>query len=218
MQAMCPVDGKKHPAVPCNDIMNCVFHCCTTSGLCPSSSCVSSFNAPNDARANCENKCLEKVRCIPIVATCVPHDNQQHCFGRVECINGDCDGRTEGDFCLYDGVSKNFKICDGSSTPPPEEPYCEMEVHFCTDCYFDFEETLCALRELACPGIVLSDCGSSPGTFCINIIADISHTPVVWGKVDIETAKVVEFLKANAHVYPDSVVSEVVDCNVGCDV
>jgi hypothetical protein len=110
---VCPASGK--PTTDCDASSNCFHHCCLTSGLCPSSSCVSSLDSPDDARANCENKCLDEVACVPFNPSCVPHDNQQHCIGTVSCKTANCDGRTAGSVCLYDGVSKNFKICDGTT-------------------------------------------------------------------------------------------------------
>jgi len=109
---MCPTNGTE-PSVPCDASGNCFHHCCLTSGLCPSSSCVSSLDAPNNARANCSGRCLDEVACSPFNPSCVPHDVDEHCIGTVVCKTANCDGRSAGSVCLYTGTSRNFKICEG---------------------------------------------------------------------------------------------------------
>jgi hypothetical protein len=112
--AMCPVDGPpSEPSEPCDASGNCFHHCCLTSGLCPSSSCVSSIDTPDNAEADCSGDCLDAVACRPFNPTCVPHDADQHCIGTVVCKTVECDGRTAGDVCIYTGASDNFKICEG---------------------------------------------------------------------------------------------------------
>ena len=110
---VCPVNGDE-PGIDCDAAGNCFHHCCLTSGLCPTSSCVSSLDAPNSARALCSNKCLDEVACSPFNPACVPHDNQQSCIGTVVCKTAACDGRSAGSVCLYNGVSVNFLVCEGA--------------------------------------------------------------------------------------------------------
>ena len=99
----------------CDVPSQCFHGCCLTSGLCPTSSCVSSLDAPNSARALCSNKCLDEVACSPFNPACVPHVNQQSCIGTVVCKTAACDGRSAGSVCLYAGAGRNFKICDISN-------------------------------------------------------------------------------------------------------
>src|SRR5262249_45197995 len=70
--AICP-QGSGSPSEPCDSASNCFHHCCLQSGLCPSSSCVSSLDAPNDDRSNCSGSCLDEVACRPFNPACVPH-------------------------------------------------------------------------------------------------------------------------------------------------
>jgi hypothetical protein len=93
--------------------------CCTITGVCPSSSCVTSLGADNDARANCNNKCRQQVECVPLVPSCAFTNNK--CLGTVKCLDDDCDGRKYGNVCLFTGSSrgqrKNFKICNNIRVP-----------------------------------------------------------------------------------------------------
>ena len=107
--AICPQSGQ--PSEPCDAVGNCFRHCCLTSGLCASSSCVSSLDAPTDAGTLCSNKCLDAVACRPFNPTCVPHNDQESCIGTVVCKTAACDGRQAGDVCIYTGVADNFRIC-----------------------------------------------------------------------------------------------------------
>jgi hypothetical protein len=114
-QQLQPDDG----LVPCGTFTNstdCIQRCCRETGVCFSSSCVTTFGFANDAQANCENKCLDLVQCVAFVPTC----EDPHCLGFIHCINGptDCDGKFEGEYCLYDGKSKNFKACNPNEPPP----------------------------------------------------------------------------------------------------
>ena len=112
-QTVCPATGQ--PSVECDAAGNCFHHCCLTSGLCPSSSCASSLDAPDNERANCSGSCLDEVACNPFNPTCVPHDVDEHCIGTISCKTANCDGRAAGSICLYTGTTSNFKICDGTS-------------------------------------------------------------------------------------------------------
>ncbi len=86
-------------------------NCCLTTGVCPSSSCVSSLNYPNDAKAHCDKDCQAKTDCISIVPGC-DASGDLHCLGKIKCVFGtNCDGKKDNDYCLYDGNSKNYKIC-----------------------------------------------------------------------------------------------------------
>ena len=112
--AICP-QGSGSPSEPCDSVGNCFHHCCLQSGLCPSSSCVSSLDAPNDDSSNCSGSCLDEVACRPFNPACVPHDGDEHCLGTVVCKTAACDGRQAGEVCLYTGVDGNFKVCEGSA-------------------------------------------------------------------------------------------------------
>jgi len=98
--------------------------CCATNGLCPTSSCVTSFYAKNDALANCAGPCLEALECAlhpKVNADCTTNNPQApHCFGAVHCKNPAdvfCHGFLEGTLCLQDGQSNgNFKICQRGCT------------------------------------------------------------------------------------------------------
>jgi hypothetical protein len=113
LAAICPADGDL-PTEPCDSEANCFHHCCLTSGLCPTSSCVDSLDAPDNARANCSGSCLDEVACSPFNPLCVPHDVDEHCLGTVVCKTANCDGRRAGSVCLYAGTGPNFKICEVS--------------------------------------------------------------------------------------------------------
>src|SRR5215468_7606138 len=102
---VCPQSGE--PSTECDQAGNCFRHRCLSSGLCPSSSCVSSLDAPNNSQSVCSNKCLDEVACRPFNPTCVPHNNEQHCIGTIVCKTAACDGRRAGDICLYTGVALN---------------------------------------------------------------------------------------------------------------
>jgi len=108
----CQVNGGG-PTVDCDSTStiddNCFRRCCKSSGVCFSSSCVTTFGAPNNAEANCAGPCLDETVCNPYVLGC----SDPHCLGFVSCVeNTACGGHLPGDICLYDGVSKNFKVCD----------------------------------------------------------------------------------------------------------
>src|SRR5215468_4749772 len=92
---ICPASGE--PSVECDASGNCFHHCCLSSGLCPSSSCVSSLDAPNNAQANCSGSCLDEVACRPFNPACVPHAGEEHCMGTIVCKTENCDGRRAGD-------------------------------------------------------------------------------------------------------------------------
>jgi hypothetical protein len=110
-QTFCPQSGE--PSTECDSAGNCFHHCCLSSGLCPTSSCVSSLDAPTDAGTLCSNKCLDEVACRPFNPDCVPQSGQESCIGTVVCLTANCDGRTAGDVCLYVGVARNFRDCAG---------------------------------------------------------------------------------------------------------
>jgi hypothetical protein len=114
LEAICPEDGTL-PTEPCDVTQQCFHHCCLTSGLCPSSSCVDSLDAADNARANCSGSCLDEVACNPFNPLCVPHDADEHCIGTISCKTANCDGRLAGSVCLYAGAGRNFKICDISN-------------------------------------------------------------------------------------------------------
>ena len=112
-QDVCPSTGGQ-PGVPCDLASNCFRGCCLTSGVCASTSCAASLNAPNDARATCAGKCLEEVACIPFNPTCPATD--LNCIGTVICKTVNCDGRTAGSVCVIAGKSGgtsagSFKVC-----------------------------------------------------------------------------------------------------------
>jgi hypothetical protein len=107
----CPVNGDQ-PSVPCDAAGNCFRHCCLSTGLCPTSSCVSSFDAPTDAGTLCANKCLDEIACVPFNPDCVPQNAQESCIGTVVCLTANCAGGRAGDACIYSGVSPNFRVCD----------------------------------------------------------------------------------------------------------
>jgi len=217
---VCPKTGQ--PSVSCDVDTQCLSHCCLTSGLCPSSSCVSSFDAPNDARANCVNQCQAQVACIPVVPTCRPHNRLQHCIGTISCLTADCDGRAAGDICLYDGVSVNFKICDGFTLP--EDPYCETQVQFLADNYYlSLADLKTHVIGSVGGGILVTECGTpldpltaSEGKVfgCFSVEANPDNTPVQWERVPTATATIVSLVSAYSGVDPTSVISKVVDCNV----
>ena len=108
--AICPADGET-PTEPCDASGNCFHHCCLTSGLCPSASCMDSLDSATDDGTQCSNKCLDAVACRPFNPACVPHNNQEHCIGTVVCKTAACDGRQAGAICLFTGVGQNFRIC-----------------------------------------------------------------------------------------------------------
>ena len=109
-QAMCPVDGTE-PSVPCDftGTDNCFHHCCQTSGVCPSFSCISSFDALTDEGTACTGKCRREIECVPFNSACLDDVNNPVCFGTVVCKTLDCAGRTAGDICLISG--RKIKIC-----------------------------------------------------------------------------------------------------------
>jgi hypothetical protein len=106
----CPQSGE--PSTECDAASNCFHHCCLSTGLCPTSSCVDSLDAATDDGTLCSNKCLDEVSCNPFNPTCVPHDVNQHCIGTVSCKTAACDGREAGSVCLYTGVANNFRVCE----------------------------------------------------------------------------------------------------------
>ena len=109
--AMCPQVGR--PSVPCDASGNCFRHCCLSSGLCPTFSCVSSLDADDDAGTMCTGKCQEEVACRvfnpAFIADCPPG---LVCIGTVVCKTRNCDGRTAGDVCLIAGEA--VRICTGT--------------------------------------------------------------------------------------------------------
>jgi len=209
---ICPLSGQ--PSVSCDVSSQCLAHCCLTSGLCPSSSCVSSFDAANDALANCENKCLKEVACTPFNPTCIPHDRFQHCIGTVTCLTAACDGRTAGDICLYDGDYENFKICNGIRLPSP--PVCVKQVQFDNSFYtFNMMDFVNQVNGQFSGGIQVSACAApltpaTPATFCLTVQA----TPGNESKVPAATDAIVAFVNASNGVTPGSVVAKTVSCNV----
>jgi len=103
---------------------DCFDRCCKATGVCFSSSCVSTFNSPNNAQVNCAGSCQNHVICVPFVDTCTGNDNgQPHCLGFAHCLTEECFGHSEGAPCLYDGESQNYKICQhGDEVLPTPEP------------------------------------------------------------------------------------------------
>jgi len=209
------------PFVICDDSAKCFHHCCLSSSLCPSSSCVSSLDALDDARANCDNKCLRAVSCVPFNPRCVPHDRQEHCIGTVHCLTAACDSRTEGDICLYDGVSVNFKICQGARLPAPAT-YCETQITFNADGYYFSLAGLVTALGTQISGMKFSPCTNilptvAPGgliTYCVDIVADSTVSPVRWESVPTATASTVAVIQGSAYVVATTVQSTVVKCNL----
>jgi len=107
---MCPRDGR--PSVPCDASGNCFRHCCLSSGLCPTFSCVSSLDADDDAGTICAGKCQEEVSCRAFNqvfdGNCPPG---LVCIGTVQCKTANCDGRRAGDICLVAG--EVVRVCSG---------------------------------------------------------------------------------------------------------
>jgi len=110
-QTFCPASGE--PSIDCDAAGNCFHHCCLSSGLCPTSSCVDSLDAVSDARTLCSGKCLGEAACSPFNDACVPHNNLESCIGTVVCKTANCAGLEAGSVCLYSGVSPNFRVCRG---------------------------------------------------------------------------------------------------------
>ena len=107
-QTFCPASGE--PSIDCDAAGNCFHHCCLSSGLCPTSSCVSSLEGTMDVL--CTGSCLDEIACRPFNPDCDPHTNQASCIGTVVCLTADCAGVAAGSICLYSGVSSNFMVCD----------------------------------------------------------------------------------------------------------
>ncbi len=121
-------------------------NCCLTTGVCPSSSCVSSLNYPNDARDHCDKDCQAKTDCVSIIPGC-DASGDVHCLGKIMCVGGtNCDGNNENDYCLYDGNSKNYKICH-KNTGGVGDPqfvglqYQSYQIHGVPDEYFNILTT-----------------------------------------------------------------------------
>jgi hypothetical protein len=88
-----------------------VGKCCSTTGECPSSSCVDNGLAKNDKDANCNSqKCpLQLCDKSPFNPSC--SGGNSHCLGQVTCADGSSTCPSYGNICFYDGNSNNFKIC-----------------------------------------------------------------------------------------------------------
>ena len=109
-QAFCPASGE--PSTDCDFAGDCFHHCCLSSGLCPTSSCVDSLDAHSDARTLCSGKCLAEVACNPFNPDCVPQSGEQSCIGTISCKTANCAGLEAGSVCLYSEVGRNFRVCE----------------------------------------------------------------------------------------------------------
>jgi hypothetical protein len=89
------------PTTNCDLNSNCFKHCCLSSGICPSSSCVSSLDAQNNANSNCNNKCLDNVKCNLFIANC--NLSKEHCIGNITC-HATCGATTCAALC--------FQVCN----------------------------------------------------------------------------------------------------------
>lgn len=88
-------------------------NCNPSTGSCKDSSCTV-FGFPNSARANCHTSgsnpnCPESY-CNWVVPSCFQNANL-HCYGYVACAPGTRNCYGEGELCLQDGNSFNFKVC-----------------------------------------------------------------------------------------------------------
>lgn len=110
-QTVCPAPASGEPSTECDFAGDCFHHCCLSSGLCPTSSCIDSLDAVSDARTLCSGRCLDEVECSPFNPDCVPHNNLESCIGTVVCKTANCAGLEAGSVCLYSGVSRNFRVC-----------------------------------------------------------------------------------------------------------
>src|SRR4029453_5018207 len=108
-QAVCPASGE--PSTACDSASNCFRHCCLTTGLCPTSSCVTSLDAANNKGTLCTGRCLDEVSCNPFNFYWVPDDATEFCIGTISCKTANCDGRLAGSACIYTGAAGNFRIC-----------------------------------------------------------------------------------------------------------
>jgi hypothetical protein len=88
----------------------CTGKCCNVVGNCDSSSCRNNFGL-SDAGANCASAtCQAQVACTPTKPSCRAN-GFNHCLGTAHCLTAACGGHAEGDLCVYDGTSDNYKVC-----------------------------------------------------------------------------------------------------------
>jgi hypothetical protein len=115
--AVCSAAGE--PSVACDASSNCFRHCCLSSGVCPAFSCTASLDAPDNAGANCDDKCLAEVQCNPFNPGCPDSPDNEVCIGTISCKTANCDGRLAGSACLIqpgrghsDDAREAVKICE----------------------------------------------------------------------------------------------------------
>lgn len=168
---------------------SCFRRCCKSTGICFSSSCVSTFGRKNDALVNCSNdkKCRAEVACDLAVPTCT----DPHCYGTARCLTSACGGFKNGDACLIDGVSKNFKVCGGIAAPcVPRWEYdgtqtCKLKPEYYGTCgtgtFQKGVKCMCGndvVPNAACETIDIPTLPTETGVYCQDLTSCDSCVPV----------------------------------------
>jgi hypothetical protein len=102
-------DKKKCGDLECEG--ECVGNCCSSTGECPSSSCVA--NDLGDNLLNCNGQTCPSLTCDKSAFNALCSGSDSHCLGKVTCTDCEYTGET----CFYDGVSDNFKVCGVAKAP-----------------------------------------------------------------------------------------------------